>query len=154
MLIRFQVHIHSLYQLILHIRCFKCVTTTNMLVFWSGCLSCLPVCQSNVNGWFRSQGKYMANLEFKSSGCAVGNKLISDSSLSFSVSVKVTQCAPHPWRALSLQPNLKKGWFDRTSTFRGWLLRMRGVSFFKGRGGVQLSHNKLKSEISNDKKSL
>ena len=24
----------------------KCVTTTNMLVFWLACLSCLPVCQS------------------------------------------------------------------------------------------------------------
>ena len=24
----------------------ECVTTTNMLVFWLACLSCLPVCQS------------------------------------------------------------------------------------------------------------
>ena len=29
-----------------------------------------------------------------------------------------------------------------------------GVTFFRGGGGVQLSHNKLKSEIFNDKKSL
>ena len=38
---------------------------------------------------------------------------------------------------------LKKGGLDRTSTFRGeWRFS----------GGVQLSHNKLKSEIFNDKK--
>ena len=41
-----------------------------MLVFWSACLYCLPVCQSDLNGWFRSQGKYRATLGFKSSGCA------------------------------------------------------------------------------------
>ena len=46
---------------------------------------------------------------------------------------------------------LKRG-LDRTSTFRGGLLGKSG-SFF-GREGVQLSHNKLKSEIFNDKKSL
>ena len=38
---------------------------------------------------FRSQGKYRATLEFKSSGYAVSNNLIYDSSLSLSVSVKV-----------------------------------------------------------------
>ena len=54
-----------------YIRYFKCVTTTNMLVFLSACLSCLPVCRSNFNGWFRSQGKHRSTLEFKSSGCAV-----------------------------------------------------------------------------------
>ena len=37
----------------------------------------------------RSQGKYRATLEFKSSGCTVSNNLNYDSSLSFSVSVKV-----------------------------------------------------------------
>ena len=73
-----------------------CVTTTNMLVFWSASLSCLPVCQSNFNGWFRSQGKYRATLEFKSSGCAVTNNVIYDWSLSLSVSVKFTYCAPPP----------------------------------------------------------
>ena len=57
--------------------------------FWSACLSYLPVCQSNFNGWFRSQGKYRATPEFKSSGCAVSNNLNYDSSLSLSVSVKV-----------------------------------------------------------------
>ena len=46
----------------------------------------------------------------------------------------------------------KKGSLDRTSTFRGGLLGKRGVTFF--RAGVQLSHNKLKSEIFDDKKSL
>ena len=59
------------------------------IVFLSACLSCLPVCQSNFNGWFRSQGKYRATLEFKSSRCAVSNNLNYDSSLSLSVSVKV-----------------------------------------------------------------
>ena len=31
------------------IRRFKCVTTTNMFVFWSACLSCLPVSQTSVD---------------------------------------------------------------------------------------------------------
>ena len=54
------------------------------------CLSFgLPVCQSNFNGWFRSQGKYRATLEFKSSECAVSNKLNYDSSLSLSLSAEV-----------------------------------------------------------------
>ena len=57
-----------------------------MLVFWSACLSCVPVCQSNFIGWFRPQGKYRATLEFKSSGCAISNSFIYDSSLSLSVS--------------------------------------------------------------------
>ena len=35
------------------------------------CLSLLPVCRSNFNGWFRSHWKYRATLEFKSYGCAV-----------------------------------------------------------------------------------
>ena len=52
---------------------------------------------------------------------------------------------------LSLQPNFQKGGLDRTSTFRGGCWE-RGGDFFQG--GVQLSHNKLKSEIFNDKKSL
>ena len=59
-----------------------------MFVFWSACLSCLPLCQSNFNGWFRSQGKYRATLE-SSSGWAVSNNLNYDSSLSLLVSVKV-----------------------------------------------------------------
>ena len=67
----------------------KTFFTSNMLVFWSACLSCLPVCQSNFNGWFRSQGKYKATLEFKSSGCVVSNNLIYDSGLSLLVSAKV-----------------------------------------------------------------
>ena len=41
---------------------------------------------------------------------------------------------------LSLQPNLKKGGLDRTAG--------------NFSGGLQFSHNKLKSEIFNDKKSL
>ena len=60
-----------------------------MLVFWSACLSCLPFCQSNFNGWFRSQGKCRATLEFRSYGCAVSNNLNYESSLSLSVSVKI-----------------------------------------------------------------
>ena len=46
----------------------------------------------------------------------------------------------------------KGGGLDRTSTFRGGLLGKRGW-LFSG-GGVQLSHNKLKPQIFNDKKSL
>ena len=130
MLIRFQVHIYSLYQLILYIRCFKCVSTTNILVLWSACLSCLPVCQSNFNGWFRSQGKYRATLEFKSSRCAVSNNLIYDSSLSLSVSVKVTQCAP-PKPKLSLQPNFKKGGLTGPQLLEG-VAGKKGVTFFRG----------------------
>ena len=50
--------------------------------------SCLPVCQSYFNGWFRSQGKYRATLEFT---------------------------LPPPfwkgvgWEGVNLQPNFKKG---------------------------------------------
>ena len=56
---------------------------------------------------------------------------------------------------LSLQPNFKKWRLDRTSTFRGGLREKRGVPFFeKGGWGVELSHNKLKSEIFNDTKGL
>ena len=44
------------------------------------CLSFgLPVCQSNFNGWFKSQGKYRATLKFNSSGCVGSNNLIYDS---------------------------------------------------------------------------
>ena len=90
MFVRFQVHIHSQYQLILNIRRLKCVTTTNMLVFLSACLSCLAVClsvsQTSIDD---SQWKYRATLEFKSSGCVASNNINYDSSLSFSVSVKV-----------------------------------------------------------------
>ena len=53
---------------------------------------------------------------------------------------------------VELHTKLKKGGLDRTSTFRGGCWE-RGGDFFQG-GGVQLSHNKLKSEIFNDKKSL
>ena len=69
---------------------------TNMLVFWSACLSYLPVCRSNFSGSFRSQGKYWATLEFKSPGCAVSNNFISDSSLSLSVSVLHSVHTPPP----------------------------------------------------------
>ena len=53
--------------------------------------------------------------------------------------------------------NIQKegGVLDRTATFRGVLLGKRGVTFFWGGGGVQLSQkNKLKSETFNDKKKL
>ena len=54
------------------------------------CPSLLSACLSVKLQWMiRSQGKYRATLEFKSSGCAVSNNLIYDSSLSLSVSVKV-----------------------------------------------------------------
>ena len=143
MLIRFQVHIHSLYQLILCVRCFKCLTTANMLVFWSSCLYCLPLCLSNFNGCFGSQGKYRATYEFKSSGCALSNNLIHDSSLILSVLVKVTQCAspspppPSCRRGGGIEPStkFKKGGLDRTPTFRGGLLGKMGRLFFRG-GGV------------------
>ena len=46
------------------------------------CLSFgLPVCQSNFSGWFRSQGKCRVTLEFKSSGCAVSNNLMTQVSV-------------------------------------------------------------------------
>ena len=64
-----------------------CYYHQNVFVFWSARLPYLPVSQSNFNGW--SQGKYCETLEFTSSGCAVSNNLIYDSSLSLSVSVKV-----------------------------------------------------------------
>ena len=51
------------------------------------------------------------------------------------------------------QPNLKKEELDRTSTFRGGCWE-RGVDFFQVGRRVQLLHNKLKSEIFNDKKNL
>ena len=83
MFVKFWVHIHSL-------DCWYYIQdVSNVLLPPTCCLSCLPVCQSNFNGWFRSQGKHRAMLEFKSSGCAVNNNLIYDSSLSLSVSVKV-----------------------------------------------------------------
>ena len=47
---------------------------------------------------------------------------------------------------------LKKGGLDRTSTFRRELLGKKGVTF--SGVTVQLSHDKLKSEIFNDKTSL
>ena len=48
----------------------------------------------------------------------------------------------------------KKGWLERTSTFRGGLLGKRGVTFFRGGGGCNFHiKSKLKSEIFNDKKS-
>ena len=67
-------------------------------------------------------------------------------------------CTPPPFLqggeggggGLSLQPNFKKGGLDRTSTFRRGYWE-RGGDFFSGEG-VQLSHNKLKTEIFNDKK--
>ena len=47
----------------------------------------------------------------------------------------------------------KGGELDRTSVFRGGLLRKRGVTFF--RGGLQMfNKKKLKSGRFNDKKSL
>ena len=48
---------------------------------------CLSVSQTSMDD--SGQGKYRATLEFKSSGCAVSNNFIYDSSLSLSVSVKV-----------------------------------------------------------------
>ena len=97
---------------------------------------------------------FYQSLPIKSSGCAVSNNLIYDSSLSLSVSVKVTSCAPPPLpppnclsagRGLSLQPNLKKGGLTGPQLLEG-----RGDFF---RGGLQLSHNKFNSAIF-DKKSL
>ena len=154
MLIRFQVHIHSLYQLILHMRSCKCVTTTNMLVFWSSCLSCLPLCQSTSMDGSAHNGNTGPLLNSRVLGVLqVITLFMTQVSVSQS-QLKLYSVHPPSWRGLSLQPNLKKGWLDRTSTFRGRLLRMRGVTFFRGSGRVQLSHNKLKSEISIDKKSL
>ena len=81
----------------------------------------------------------------------------------FSLSQSYIVCTPKP--KLGLQPNFIKmgggggggGGLDKTSTFRGGCWE-RGGDFFSvgggGGGGVQLSHNKLKCEIFNDKKSL
>ena len=136
----------------LYIRYFKCVTTTNVLVFWSASLSCLPVCQSNFSGWFRSQGKHRATLEFKSSGCAVSNNLIYDSSLcqSQSNSQSYIVCT-HPFLQGKgvVEPPTK---FKKRGGLTGPQL-LEEMTFFRGQG-VQLSHNKLKSEIFNDRKTL
>ena len=67
------------------------ILLSHLFVLLHSIHSCLPVCQSYFNGWFRSQGKYRAALEFKSSGCAASNNLNYDSNLSFSVSVKLSQ---------------------------------------------------------------
>ena len=47
----------------------------------------LSVSQTSIDG--SGQGKYRATLQFKSSGCAVSNNFIYDSSLTLSVPVKV-----------------------------------------------------------------
>ena len=143
--------------MILYIRCFKCVTTTSMLVFWSACLCCLPLCQSTFNGWFRSQGKYRATLEFKSSGCAVSNNFFWLKSQFVSFCQSYTVCTPHLFLqggGKGVEPPTKftKAWgLDRISIFRGGCWE-RGGDFFQGR--VQLLHNKSKSEIFNDKNSV
>ena len=51
--------------------------------------ACLLVCLSNFKWTIQVTREIRATLEFKSSGCAVSNNLNYDSSLSFSVSVKV-----------------------------------------------------------------
>ena len=54
---------------------------------------------------------------------------------------------------LNLQPNFEKGGLERTSTFTGWLLGKRRVTFF--RGGCNFhTQKKLKSEICNGKKKV
>ena len=110
---------------------------------------CLSVCQSNFKGWFRSQGKYRATLEFNSSGCAVSNNVICDSSLSLSVSVKVV----HPslsaggggWASNQI---LKKGGLTGPQLLQ-WGCWERGGNFFQGEG---CNCHIIKSEIF-DKKS-
>ena len=97
------------------------------------CLSLLPSFLSVKLQWMIQVTReiYRATLEFKSSGCAV-----------------------HPRFCSWVEPPTKfkkKAGLDKTSTFRGGLLGKRGLTFFRG-GGVQLSHNNLKSEIFNDKK--
>ena len=69
---------------------------------------------------------------------------------------KLHSVHPPPYFAggggLSLQPNFKKKGLEGTSIFRGGLLGKRCKTFSGGR--VHLSHNNLKSEIFNHKKSL
>ena len=69
------------------LRRFKCVTTTNMLVFWSASPVCLAVSQTTMDEPGHTQGKDRATLEFKSSGYSVNNNLNYDTNLSLSVSV-------------------------------------------------------------------
>ena len=52
-----------------------------------------------------------------------------------------TVCIPFCRRAEPPTKFSKRGRLDRTSTFRGGLLRKRGGDFFKG-GGLQFSHEK------------
>ena len=99
--------------------------------------------------------KYRATLEFKSSGCAVSNKLIYDPSLKFASLSQNYSVHPLPLSAggRGVEPLTK---FEKRGDLKGPQLLEggcweRGSDFFQG---VQLSHNKLKSEIFNDKKSL
>ena len=82
--VMFSVKKVSLFPAKTAVRCFKCVTTTNMLVVLSACLSVKLQWMIQV-----TKGKYRTTLEFKSSGCAVSNNLHYDSGPNLSVSVKV-----------------------------------------------------------------
>ena len=105
-------------------------------VFWSVCLSCLPVCKSNFNGWFSSQGKYRATLEFKSSGCALSNNHIYDSSLSICQFQSMLHSVHPPLPArggvgFSLQPNFKKWGLTGPQLLEGGCWEI-GMTFFRG----------------------
>ena len=114
-----------------------------MFVFWSACLSCLPVSQTSVDdsGHKGNTGQLLNSRVLH--GCAVINNPIYDSSLSLSVSVKVLVCTQHPLPppflqrgvGLSLQPNFKKGGLKGPQLFRGGLLGKREVTFFRGGRG-------------------
>ena len=136
--------------MILYIRCFKCVTTTSMLVFWSACLCCLPLCQSTFNGWFRSQGKYRATLEFKSSGCAVSNNFFWLKSQFVSFCQSYTVCTPHLFlqgeggRGLNLQPNLQKRGGLTGPQFLDGVAGKEGVTFFRGGCNCYIINQNLK----------
>ena len=119
---------------IVHISWYYISDVSNVLLP-ATCLSFgLPVCQSNFNGWFRSQGKYRATLEFKSSGCAVNNSLIYDSSLSLSVSVRFTYCAPPLSVGWGVEPltKFKKGGLTGPQLLEGGCWERGEVTFFRG----------------------
>ena len=98
-----------------------------------------PACQSVSQTSMDDSGHKGNTLEFKGSGCAVSDNLIYDSSLSLSVSVKVTKCASPPFCrggvGLSLQQILKRGGGGLTGPqlLEGGCWE-RGGDFFQGGG--------------------
>ena len=96
---------------------------------FSVCLSLVPACLSVKLQWMIQVTR--ATLEFKSSGCAVSNKLIYDSSLSQNYIVCTL-----PLSAGGFEPptRFKNRGLDRTSTFRGGYWERGGGGDFFQRG--------------------